>query len=336
MSVRLSRKAFTLIELLVVIAIIAILIGLLLPAVQKVREAAARVKCQNNMKQLGIACHSYCDVAGGLPSALVGVGYGPTETPNVASGYGPNWVVLLLPYIEQGNLYNTQSTSINSYASGVANDSWRSIGTTSIPSLLCPSDSFNSVAYTGSNAGTWARGNYAANLGPAHVSNTRDGQSSNMTPSGGTAINGRGPFWVTTKLPHRCNTIQGMQDGSSNTVMLGEIRAGTVASDPRGTWALGSVGSSSVSTFTQGDDVLINNRNGGADDVQGCTDASAMGMGCCSGCNSNQAVFRSQHTGGVNAVMGDASVRYIQNSLTAQTLAQVCAVADGLTLGSDW
>jgi prepilin-type N-terminal cleavage/methylation domain-containing protein/prepilin-type processing-associated H-X9-DG protein len=334
------RSAFTLIELLVVIAIIAILIGLLLPAVQKVREAAARAKCSNNIKQLALACHSFADVHMGLPPAMIAPGGTNANTPNSTTGYGPNWLVLVLPFVEQGSLYNQQSTAITAWV-GANNtapsgaDGWRTLGATSVPSFLCPSDPNTATAYSGSGGG-WARGNYAANCGPGEF-NDYDGATRSFTPSGGSAITARGPFWITTKSPHRGPTILGMTDGTTNTILLGEVRAGTVASDARGVWAIGHRGSSSVGAYSFGDDILINNRNSGADDVQGCTDASAQGMGCCTGCNSQQAIFRSVHTGGVNVAMGDASVRFLRDSTPAQLLAQLGSDSDGLVLpSSDW
>src|SRR5947209_12938172 len=119
------RRAFTLVELLVVIAIIGVLVALLLPAVQAAREAARRMRCQNNLKQIGIACHNFHDAMGELPRA-----FSPTT--------GLSWQVNILPYIELGNLYNNFDTTTNNFVhtAPMRNDP---NGLVIVPTYQCPS-----------------------------------------------------------------------------------------------------------------------------------------------------------------------------------------------------
>ncbi|WP_439625101.1 DUF1559 domain-containing protein [Gemmata sp.] len=182
------RKAFTLIELLVVIAIIAILIGLLLPAVQKVREAAARMKCQNNLKQLGLALHNYQDSKLSFPVPFwAEIGAGHTN-----GDWG--WAVEILPYLEQTSLH----TALNpgNYMGDIPGVNST---TQTAPSVfLCPSDPVGGT--TNSYAGDYARSNYLV---------------SQLITSSIQTTNG-----VVTY--RRTFTLALITDGTSNTLMVGE------------------------------------------------------------------------------------------------------------------
>jgi prepilin-type N-terminal cleavage/methylation domain-containing protein len=337
-----TRRGFTLIELLVVIAIIAILIGLLLPAVQKVREAAARSQCLNNVKQIGLACHSYNDVnQGKLPPAVYWRGaftaYNPT-TPDYNSS-GPTLFVMILPYIEQDNLYKLAQNSITNYTNGIlpgttggSNDqNWRAIAVNDVKPYKCPSDPNIDIKFTRPITGVsgtagWTRGSYAANTGPGAI--RPNGQTTQITISGTSTV-------VTAGGVMGVNWGSGIlalsnQDGSANTIMINHVRAGYNGDDPRGVWALGFYGASITGNCPQGDCYGPNDRQSNSCDVFGCVDRPDQNMGCW-GTGTGQANGRAAHTGVVVVGMGDASSRTVSNSVSFTTWTLMQSRNDGLT-----
>ena len=164
---RIRKRGFTLIELLVVIAIIAVLVSLLLPAVQQAREAARRTQCKNNLKQLGLALMNYESTYRIFPNGS-NVPWGRAGGDNAHIDYtgpfGPNWAVSILPYIDQQNLYNANLPNLQTFPgvvvgvptgsppAGVNGLTWRSTLVDSvIPGFLCPSDAFNQQFFVNAN-----------------------------------------------------------------------------------------------------------------------------------------------------------------------------------------
>ena len=276
-----ARRAFTLIELLVVIAIIAVLIGLLLPAVQKVRAAAARMSCQNNLKQIGLGLHNYHDANQVLPpsfSATAGYTDGATDT---TPGWG--WAAYILPYIEQDNLFRQLNLKLPVQNSPAVR--------TMVKVYLCPSDLTPPAAFPvpdafGTTVVLAAPSSYAACVG-GDESGTAD-------------ATGRGVFYRNSRT-----RLTDVTDGTSGTIMVGErswgnangiwagaVNNGVILRGKQNPCPGGGAGSYPASVLVQAHSHLNNattDTDGGLDD------------------------FSSRHTGGSNFVFADGSVRFLRS-----------------------
>jgi len=222
-------RGFTLIEVLVVIAIIAILIGLLLPAVQKVREAAARMSCSNNLKQISLAAHNYDSANGNLPPGLNGpTGASGIQNPN------PSYVGslgYLLPYVEQDNIYKgIEQTKLTLPATGGAwwgGTSWTAANNR-VKGFECPSDSQPVTPVNGVFAYFYTSGLtlYGGYFGGANPTLGR----TNYTASAGALGKSGDPFWDQWMGPYYVNSktkLTDITDGTSNTIGFGEMLGGS-------------------------------------------------------------------------------------------------------------
>jgi prepilin-type N-terminal cleavage/methylation domain-containing protein len=297
------RKGFTLIELLVVIAIIAILIGLLLPAVQKVREASARLSCSNNLKQLGLAMHSYHDANDHLPTGDADVG-----------AYG-TWQVVVLPFLEQDNLFRLYVDFGNNHgASFHAEPNLSAVTSKAIKVLRCPSDP-NSGRFT--FLGTTLH-NYAVNFG----NTTRTAGA-----YGGVSFGGA-PFTYNNKTVR----LAEITDGASNTLLAAEVLQGVSGNgktDIRGATWYGP---------PAGFEGYFGPNSNSPDSVQFdsyCNDLPEQGLPCVV-TSVNQFGARSKHTVGVNVALCDGSVRFASNNISINTWRALSTSQGNDLLGGDF
>jgi prepilin-type N-terminal cleavage/methylation domain-containing protein/prepilin-type processing-associated H-X9-DG protein len=302
-----SRTGFTLIELLVVIAIIAILIGLLLPAVQKIRAAAQRMKCSNQLKQLALGLHNYHDTNSTFPAGVHrNQGAAPPSTNNYTLTENPirrtNWTIEVLPYIEQDNVQRLWNYTNFNANRGVTGDpltvSWRVI-----PTLICPAAPIQPADTTSDAASSpprhWGLTCYMGNAG------RRNYRRADQTNDG--------PF-----IHNQKRTFADITDGTSNTVFLGE--RGFV--DPIFKSTGDDLAFWGWYTFGAEGDVLLS----AAERINWKMVTSPATQ---AEYDLRINVFGSSHTGGANFAMGDGSVRFLSDSTDLVTLQRLCMHQDG-------
>ena len=316
----LKRKGFTLVELLVVIAIIGILIGMLLPAVQQVREAARRTTCKNDMRQIGLALHNYDSALGEFPAGIT-----IPNGQNAASTTGSVWAVStwIMPYMELNNAFDVLSPQTGT---GLVASSAQAttVLQTPIATFLCPSDSGTDLNNARSGlAGATATANFvfannASTLSTDANGNVVAGAEIGCNPTSSVA---QGLF---------CDRAQGldrMRDGTTNTIIVAERRSRAkdpAAIQPSAGLMFGARGANVTSSAGAA-------ANGIADvcfSTSGGINATAA-----SGRDVSQGVS-SNHSGGVNIVLGDASTQFLTDQTDPVVYNQFVNFSDGTVVES--
>ncbi len=360
-----ARRAsgFTLIEILVVLVIIAVLIALLLPAIQAAREAARASQCRQNLHQIGVALHTYHNTNKRFP---IGVGGGSRR----------NWIMQLLPYIEEGNLYNsvdwnvvrTSQNGLSNYDNATGKIKFDAFTSSTVPVLLCPSDKFNEKKYVSNRNPnsfaapiyqTFGRNSYGGNacLMPPFVYAGQWGLSgSDAMPCGSPTM----ASWATDSPysfmsrgvmgPSASMSMKQITDGLSNSVAIWEIRTGITMQDFRGSWADDRPAASMLWFHIWGGP----NTCWSPDDTQSECQAILSSVAPNNGPLANMILTRecmrvqssssgnvtgqprSTHLGGAHAVFCDASVHFVSDFIETGFPYRVGAYTDFQNLAQGW
>jgi prepilin-type N-terminal cleavage/methylation domain-containing protein len=333
------RRGFTLVELLVVIAIIGILVGLLLPAVQAAREAARRMQCQNNLKQMGLALHNYESTYGRFPAG----GYGTHL--NLDTGF--SWMISILPYCEQANIYNQLTFSGPGVGwVGPRNSvGWQNgmvINNVKVPFLLCPSGTVPEFNTFGGPGITVMRPQYVGISGAADGNGfvNSPGRVKGCCTQSGTATGVISSGGILT--PVRNRKLGDITDGTSNTIAIGEISA--YGRDLVGTplalngflgLQAGSLSNVAVEDWPVASGLLHRVLNITTVQYPPNSNRSIANPGVNPNMGSNNPLL-SEHTGGTQAARADGSVHFMSQNMDLRLLRLVATRDDGQVVGDEW
>jgi prepilin-type N-terminal cleavage/methylation domain-containing protein/prepilin-type processing-associated H-X9-DG protein len=318
------RRGFTLIELLVVIAIIAILIGLLLPAVQKIREAAARMSCSNNLHQIGLALHNYHSAYETFPAG------GVTNGPCCGTESGANWAIYLLPYLEQDNLYKQYDFTKTNEANASPKLAF-SVVRQFVKPYNCPSDpNINQLLIPESGPGSdrqYATSSYRAVAGMTDGTGWFDADCGRVFPLGWRGVlhstydrSSPPAIPAGTSLSYGKERIASVVDGTSNTIAVGEY---TTRTDPNRTSFWGYT----YTSYAMSEIVLPPQTRQLLPDYNACSAITIPGF--TNGNNPCKRGFASFHSGGLNFCFADGSVHFISTNIDMLQLGAMATVANG-------